>query len=176
MIEVGPKANSTGVRTKHALTYLNSPTIDVELVFRVTGKRIARGWAGNPYFHPFIWRGFYIFDLTYDELGRVKTATPVAETAGTLRDDHSEPLEFTWEGGSNRLLAITGKRSGYVRQLHYDGRGRLTKELATFAKKRGEITYEYFQDTPFLVSAKSYDEFYDFRLANTTFDARQNVR
>jgi hypothetical protein len=60
--------------------------------------------------------------------------------------------------------------------LHYDGRGRLTKELATFAKKRGEITYEYFQDTPFLVSAKSYDEFYDFRLANTTFDARQNVR
>src|SRR5262249_13745287 len=40
MLEIGPKATSTGERNSHSLTYLNSPSVDPALVFRFTGKQI----------------------------------------------------------------------------------------------------------------------------------------
>ena len=141
MVEIGSKANSAGERASHPLTYLTTPTIDVELVTRVTGHQIGRGWAGNPYFHPLIWTGLYLFDLTYDQFGRVSVATPVREETGLRSDPFSEPLQFTWEGDSFRLIQVKGTRSGYLREMHYDKEGRLRSETITYRKNHGVIEY-----------------------------------
>jgi len=120
MLEIGPPSTVAG-EPPLRLTYLNSPNIDPGLVLKFTGKKIARGWAGNPFFHPFIWNGFYAFDLTYDDFGRVVSATPISQVAGSRPDLYSEPLEFTWDNGTNRLRSIHGLRSGYLRELSYGG-------------------------------------------------------
>ena len=169
MLEVGSRATSAGERTSYSLTYLNSPGVDPDLVFRFTGRQIARGWAGNPFFHPFIWSGFYVFDLTYDRLGRVATATPIREAAGSRTDPFSEPLQFTWDGDSQRLLSIKGTRSGYLREMKYKD-NRLEEETVTYPRGHGTISYEYFADGVHLKSAKLEDNFYDKRERIVLFD------
>jgi len=174
MIEVGPRANSTGERVKYALTYWNSPTMDVDLVQRQTKKQIARGWAGNPFFHPFIWNGFYIFNLTYDDRGRVILATPVSEGPGTQRDKFSELLEFTWAPDSPQLLSIRGTVSGYLRTLYYDKAGLLKSEVISYGKRGGgRIDYSYVPNSAVMASARATDEFYDGRTRLIAFDVNR---
>jgi len=176
MLEIGSRATSTGERTSYPITYLNSPGVDPDLVFRFTGRQIARGWAGNPFFHPFIWSGFYVFDLSYDRLGRVSTATPIREAAGSRTDPFSEPLQFTWEGDSKKLMSIRGTRSGYLRELVYGGDGRLESEKISFPKGRGTIEYEYLPGSVQLRSAKTEDNFYDKRERIVLFDTAVNLK
>ena len=175
MLEIGSPATTTGQRSLYSLTYLNSPGVDPDLVYRFTGKQIARGWAGNPFFHPFIWTGFYLFDLTYDGLGRLVTATPVKEEAGARPDPFSEPLQFTWQGDSNRLLTIHGVSSGYTRELSYDSRGRLKSERIKHPKGSGSIDYEYSGDSVLPSAAKSDDSFYDKAQRLVQFEANQRT-
>jgi hypothetical protein len=160
MVEVRPRASSAAERPATSLTYLTSPGIAPDLVLRFAGKQIARGWAGNPFFHPFIWNGTYVFDLTYDKLGRLATATPVQENAGSRPDPFSEPLEFSWEGNSNHLRSIRGTRSGYLRELIYKN-GRLVSEKVSYPKGKGAIEYQYDGKSGFITSAKSSDNFFD---------------
>jgi tetratricopeptide (TPR) repeat protein len=176
MLEIGSRATSAGERTAHALTYLNSPGVDPDLVFRFTGRQIARGWSGNPFFHPFIWSGFYVFDLSYDRLGRVATATPIREEAGSRTDPFSEPLQFTWDGDSTKLMSIKGTRSGYLREMVYGGDGRLESERITYPKGKGTITYEYLPASNQLRSAKAEDNFYDKRERIALFDTTVNLK
>jgi hypothetical protein len=176
MLEVGSRATSAGERTSYSLTYLNSPGVDPDLVFRFTGRQIARGWAGNPFFNPFIWSGFYVFDLTYDRLGRVATATPIREAAGSRTDPFSEPLQFTWDGDSQRLLSIKGTRSGYLREMKYKD-NRLEEETISYPRGgHGTITYEYFPDGVHLKTAKLEDNFYDKRERIAVFDQAVSLR
>jgi len=170
MTEIGPRATSAGERTAYPLTYLTSPGVDPDLVFKFTGKQIARGWSGNPFFHPFVWTGIYVFDLTYDQLGRLATATPVQENAGARADPFSEPLQFTWEGDSKRLLSIRGTRSGYLRELAYKN-GRLEAERVSYPRGSGSIEYEYASESAVIVGAKSSDNFFDKRERVVVFDA-----
>ena len=84
------------------------------------------------------------FDLTYDALGRIVGATPIKEEAGARADSFSEPLEFTWYGDTNLLLTVHGKRSGYLRELAYDGSGVLVHETISMPKNgKGYIEYVY---------------------------------
>lgn len=170
MIEIGSRATSAGERTAHALRFLSSPAVDPALVFRFTSRQIARGWTGNPFFHPLIWNGFYVFDLEYDPLGRVTKATPIREEAGSRVDPFSEPLEFTWDGNSQRLMTIRGMRSGYLRTLRYDKEGLLLAEDVTYQKAKGSIVYRYLPDSPQIVEARSLDNFYDKRERIAQFD------
>jgi len=176
MLEIGSRANSAGDRTSYALTYLNSPSVDPDLVRRFTGRHIARGWAGNPFFHPFIWSGLYIFDLTYDALGRVATATPIREESGARTDPFSEPLQFTWDGSSNRLMSIKGTRTGYLRELAYDKDGRLKSEAIKYPKGHGSIEYEYVGSLPQIKGARCEDNFYDRRERQVFFDSVGTTR
>jgi tetratricopeptide (TPR) repeat protein len=175
MLEIGSPATTTGQRNLYSLTYLNSPGVDPDLVFRFTGKQIARGWAGNPFFHPFIWTGFYLFDLTYDSLGRVITATPVKEEAGARPDPYSEPLQFTWQGNSNRLLTIHGVRSSYTRELAYDKQGRLKSEKISHPKGNGSIDYEYVNESLLPSAARADDNFYDRAQRIVQFEVSQRA-
>ena len=176
MLEIGPRASSTGERPTYPLTYWNSPTVDPGLILRFTGRQVARGWAGNPFFHPFIWRGFYLFDLTYDELGRVVKATPVVEEAGARIDPFSEPLQFTWQGSSLRLISIRGVRSGYQRELDYDTNGRLKAEKINYPKGHGSIEYTYAGSGPTLKEARCNDDVYEKNRTRVIFDLELSLR
>jgi hypothetical protein len=144
------------------IAYLNSPRLDPGLVAQFTGRQVARGWAGNPFFHPFVWTGLYLFDFAYDALGRVVAATPVADEPGVRPDPFSEPLEFTWYKDTRLLQTVHGKKSGYLRQLYYDKKGLLTSEIVTYRKgDKGSIEYAYYSGSDHLRSAISRDNFWD---------------
>ena len=159
MIDIGSKGNSAEARSSIQLRYVNSPDFDPLLAAKFTGTVQTRGWAGNPFFHPFLWEGIFVFDLTYDELGRIKEATPVMTDASRTRSPLSEKLTFTWEGKSNRLSSIRGAR--YRREMKYDGKGRLKAETITYGNNGGRIDYAYLQNTSQLVSATCEDNFFD---------------
>ena len=110
MTGIGWRANSAGERSVLPLRYLNCPDFDPVLAARFTDSVSTRGWAGNPFFHPFLWDGIFLFDLEYDELGRIKTAMPVSQGIAHPSSPFSEPLTFTWEGRSKRLIAIKGAK------------------------------------------------------------------
>ena len=59
MTGIAGRANSAGERRVLPLRYLNCPDIDPVLAAKFTGKVSARGWAGNPFFHPFLWDEVY---------------------------------------------------------------------------------------------------------------------
>lgn len=170
MLEIGSKATSVGERVAYPLVYWNSPTVDAALVARFTGKQTTRGWAGNPYFHPFIWNGIYTFDLTYDRLGRVSRATPRQQLNGQRTDPLSEPLEFVWEGDTKRLLTVRGTTTGYLRELRYDKNGRLRSEEISTKSGHGSIKYEYVDEGPQLKAAEIDDDFWDRRQRRVLFD------
>jgi hypothetical protein len=115
----------------------------VKLLAKEKRGSVTRGWAPNPFFHPFYWKKIFLFELTYDDKDRVIKATPVVNDANQRLDPvFSQVLEFAWEGDSNRLLSITGNR-GYKRVLKYDGKNRLVEEKITDPKGNGSIHYEY---------------------------------
>lgn len=158
------------------LVYWGSSDLDVQLIERFTTKNVARGWAGNPYFHPFIWYGLFLFEFVYDDLGRVTSANPVAEAAGSRPDSASEPLVFKWDGTSYRLLSIAGTRSGYLRTMHYDGRGRLKSETIRSRRGSGSIEYTYAGNSIQLVEAATEDNFFDKRVRRVRFDLGAGIR
>jgi hypothetical protein len=163
MLEISPISTSASTRTANRLTYLSSPLVDPGLVLKFAGRQIARGWAGNPFFHPLVWNGFYVFDLTYDRLGRVVSATPISEEAGFRTDPFSEPLQFTWSNDTNLLLSVQGKNSGYLRQLRYDDTRLLVSETISYPPNggKGQIQYYYREKSAELQTAKCADNFWD---------------
>jgi hypothetical protein len=159
MSGIGTKANSAGQRRVMDLRYLNCPDFDPVLAAKFGAKATTRGWAGNPFFHPFIWNDIFLFDLAYDDLGRITQARPVAPDASRPGSPFSEPLTFTWDGNSKRLLAIRGAK--YRREMKYDERGRLVSEAITHPEGRGRIEYAYVGDSTRIREIECEDDFYD---------------
>jgi hypothetical protein len=119
------------------LTLWNNPRLDTRLVFKMTGKRAAVGFSGNAYFHPFVWDAIHLFELDYDEQGRVLHAWEL-DNPGAPR------LDFAWDG--QRLLKVTGHDSAgavvYSRTLNYSG-DRLNGETISGPGGTSHIEYKY---------------------------------
>ena len=119
------------------LTLYNNPRLDTRLAYKMTGKRAAVGFAGNHYFHPFVWEGIYLFEFDYDDDGRVRHAWE-------LGNPSSPRLDFTWDG--KRLLKVSAHDSTdaviYSRTLNYSG-DRLTSETITHQGAGSHIEYKY---------------------------------
>jgi hypothetical protein len=159
MSGIGTRSNSDRQRRIMPLRYMNSPDYDPALAARFTNQMSTRGWAGNPFFHPFLWTDIFLFDFEYDELGRLKLATPVTSDPSRPVSPFSEPLTFTWEGNTRRLLAITGAR--YRRELVYDDNGLLVEEKIKYPRGKGQITYSYRGKPAQLIQIFCEDDFYD---------------
>jgi hypothetical protein len=128
-----------GGSTSGALALWNNPRVDTRLAHLVTGKRVAVGFSGNHYFHPFAWDAIHLFDLDYDDEGRVIHAWE-------LDEPNSPQIDFAWSG--RKLLSVTAHSKGpqgsavYSRSLNYNG-DRLTGETITHAGKTSHIQYKY---------------------------------
>jgi hypothetical protein len=143
MMAIGPRGTWEDPEKGSPLVYLNSKGSNVRLLSSIGQRQIARGWAGNPFFHPFYWRKVFLFDFVYDEKGRVVEARPVRPDVSQRADEFSQVLRFQWEDGTNRLLSVTGSQ-GYSRVLKYDQKGRLEQESIKYVKNdKGEIQYDY---------------------------------
>ena len=132
-------ADPQGSSTSGFVTLWNSPRVDTHLAYTITGKRVAVGFSGNHFFHPFAWDAIHIFELDYDEEGRVRHAWEL--------DERNAPrLDFTWEG--KRLTSVTGRANSsgepvvYSRTLTYSG-DRLMSETITHGGKTSHIQYKY---------------------------------
>ena len=130
-------ADPQGGSTSGFLTLWNSPRVDTHLAYMATGKRVALGFSGNRYFHPFVWDAIHIFELDYDDQGRVRHAWEVDEL-------NAPRLDFTWEG--KRLMSVIAKTNSeeavYSRTLTYSG-DRLTSESISHGGKTSHIQYKY---------------------------------
>ncbi len=132
-------ADPQGSSTNGFLTLWNSPRLDTHLAYKVTGKRVAVGFSGNHYFHPFAWDAIHMFELDYDDEGRVRHAWE-------LDEPNAPRLDFTWDG--KRLLSViarvatSGEQVVYSRTLNYSG-DKLLSETITQAGKTSHIQYKY---------------------------------
>jgi hypothetical protein len=130
-------ADPQGGSTNGFLTLWNSPRVDTRLAYMATGKRVAVGFSGNRYFHPFVWDAIHIFELDYDDQGRVRHAWE-------LDEPNAPRLDFTWEG--KRLMSVIAKTNSeetvYSRTLIYSG-DRLISETITHGGKASHIQYKY---------------------------------
>jgi hypothetical protein len=128
-----------GGSTSGYLTLWNNPRLDTELTYMATGKRVAVGFSGNHFFHPFAFDGIHLFDLDYDEQGRIAHAWEL--------DQPNPPrLDFTWEG--KRLMSIVARENTpaantvYSRSMNYAG-DKLMGETITVNGKSSRIQYKY---------------------------------
>jgi hypothetical protein len=169
MSGIGSRTSAGSQGRVTELRYLNSPDFDPILATRLFRKVVMRGWAGNPFFHPFLWAQVFLFDLEYDDLGRIKRATPVRPDVAWPTSEFSEPLTFTWEGTSKRLLAISGPR--YRREMNYDRLGRLVSERITHPKGGGRIEYRYRDESMQIVEVECEDDFFDVGRRTATIAA-----
>ena len=132
-------ADPQGTSTNGFLTLWNNPRVDTHLAYKVTGKRVAVGFSGNHYFHPFAWDAIHMFELDYDDEGRVRHAWE-------LDEPNAPRLDFNWDG--KRLMSVTGRAATagdavvYFRTLKYSG-DRLVSETITQAGKTSHIQYKY---------------------------------
>lgn len=130
-------ADPDGGSTSGYLTLWNSPRLDTRLAYMVTGKRVAVGFSGNRYFHPFVWDAMHFFELDYDDQGRVSHAWE-------LDEPNAPRLDFTWEG--RKLMSVVGHGHAeeivYSRNLSYSGE-RLVSEAITQGGKTSKIQYKY---------------------------------
>ncbi len=156
MTAIGPR----GGGSSYQLIYLNSPNVNVALLSKEKHKSVAMGWAPNPFFHPFYWKKLFLFELTYDDKGRVIKAKPFVSDANQRLDSHSQILNFEWENGSNRLRRIKGEL-GYERTLVYDSKNRLVEEKITDPKGNGSIRYQYTGNRLTPREAVCHSNFYD---------------
>jgi hypothetical protein len=130
-----PQGNSTS----GTLALWNNPRVDTRMAHMVTGKRVAVGFSGNHYFHPFAWDAIHLFELDYDDEGRVIHAWEMDEI-------NPPQIDFAWSG--NRLVSVTARTRGpqgsvvYARSLNYAG-DKLTGETITHAGKTSHIQYKY---------------------------------
>ena len=127
-----------GGSTSGTLTLWNNPRLDTRLAYQVTGKRIAVGFSGNHFFHPFAWDAIHLFEFDYDDEGRVRHAWE-------LDEPNSPRFDFAWDG--KRLLSVTAHAGSpgtvvYARTLNYAG-DRLTSETITQGGKTSHIQYKY---------------------------------
>lgn len=139
------------------LTLWNNPRLDTRLAFKMTGKRAAIGFSGNAYFHPFAWDAIHLFELDYDEQGRVLHAWEL--------DNPSAPrLDFTWDG--QRLLKVTGHDSAggvvYSRTLSYSG-DRLHEETINGPGGASHIEYKYDKQGRMIEASANNDKSLDGR-------------
>jgi hypothetical protein len=122
------------------LTLWNSPRVDTRIAEKATGKRAAVGFSGNRYFHPFAWDAIHLFELDYDEQGRVVHAWELGEPKAPR-------LDFTWDG--QRLLKVTGRDSAapanvvYTRTLSYNGDRLVSENISYSGGKSSKIEYKY---------------------------------
>ncbi|MDR3718714.1 MAG: hypothetical protein P4K98_07920 [Bryobacteraceae bacterium] len=143
----GPVGAGHGVYT----VLLDNPQADPLMIERLTGDRVATIVAGNPYFHPFVWKGIYAFIAEYDDQGRVKSARQILtpDQKGT-----AHAFELRWDG--LRLMEITERGTGdYRRTMTYSG-GKLSAETISFHGKDSKIEYRYKGDQ--LVEASCGDD------------------
>ncbi len=120
------------------LTLWNSPRLDTEVAYSTTGKRAAVLFSGNSFFQPFVWDAIHLFEVDYDEEGRVLHAWEM-DKVGAPR------LEFTWEGRLLKEIAARPAGGGsavYTRSLQYSG-DKLMSETIHFNNKMSRIQYKY---------------------------------
>jgi YD repeat-containing protein len=117
------------------LTLINNPKIDPVAVQQGLARRITTGFSGNSFFNPFVWDGIHIFDLIYDNQGRVVQA--LEHRKGAI------PLRFTWNGDLlQKVVQRSGANEFYSRSLQYAD-GRLVSERIRFANRESQINYQY---------------------------------
>jgi len=143
MRQIAPSQNYSVLRDPQGgssagfLTLWNSPRLDTRLAYKATGKRAAVGFSGNRFFHPFVWDGIHLFELDYDDQGRVQHAWEIG-------DPGAPRLDLTWDG--KRLVQVSGHDSSgavvYSRTLNYNGE-RLTSEVITHQGGSSHIEYKY---------------------------------
>jgi hypothetical protein len=130
-------ADPQGGSTNGFLTLWNNPRLDTRLAQLATGKRVAVGFSGNRYFHPFVWDAIHMFELDYDQQGRVRHAWE-------LDEPNAPRLDFAWEG--KRLMSVTAKNASeqtvYSRTLTYSG-DKLMSESISGGGKASKIQYKY---------------------------------
>ncbi len=130
-------ADPEGGSTSGYLTLWNNPRLDTRLAYMATGKRVAVGFSGNRYFHPFVWDAIHVFELDYDDQGRVRHAWE-------LDEPNSPRLDFFWDG--KRLMSVVGRNATeqavYTRTLNYTG-DRLVGESISESGKASRIQYKY---------------------------------
>jgi hypothetical protein len=135
-----PRFTAAGTVGTGKGTYLglpNHPVVDPLMVEWLTGKRVATIVSGNPYFHPFVWNGIYVFIAEYDDRGRVKSARQIP-AAGQA----SRTLDFKWDGDSLRLIEIAERGGVYKRTMTYSG-NKLMVETVVFGGRSSKIEYKY---------------------------------
>jgi len=118
----------------------NHPVVDPIMIRRLTGRNVAVIVAGNPYFHPFVWSGVYVFLAEYDDRGRVKSARLL-----TTGDQHPHTFDFQWDGwqlGSIAERPSSGETGNYHRTMSYTG-GKLTGEVISFGGRNSKVEYKY---------------------------------
>jgi hypothetical protein len=155
-------AGTVGTGKGTYLALLNHPVVDPPMVERLTGKRVATIVSGNPYFHPFVWNGIYVFIAEYDDRGRVKSARQIP-AAGQA----SRTLDFKWDGDSLRLMEIAERGGVYKRTMTYSG-NKLISETVAFGGRSSKIEYKYKGDQ--LLEANCGDDIsLDSRSRHVTF-------
>jgi hypothetical protein len=154
MAGISPRGVLESGQPLYRLAYVNDSAVNV-----VKGAVQARGWAANPFFHPFYWKKLLLFDFVYDDLGRVVRAVPIRVDDNQSLDTFSQTLTFKWDGNTKRLMSIAGDK-GYLRVMIYDSKNRLIDEKITdsFSKGTGNIHYVYKGDK--LTSAVCESTFY----------------
>jgi len=131
----GPVGAGIGVYT----AMLNLPQVDPLMVEKLTGKHTAAIVAGNPYFHPFVWDGIYLFMVEYDNQGRVTSARQVPTGSAARADLHN--FEFRWDGLNLKEINERGSGS-YSRTMTYRD-GRLISEAISYGNAHPKIEYKY---------------------------------
>ena len=156
-------ADPDGGSTSGYLTLWNSPRLDTRLAYLATGKRVAVGFSGNRYFHPFIWDAIHFFELDYDNQGRVSHAWE-------LDEPNAPRLDFTWEG--KKLMSVVGRGHAeeivYSRTLSYSG-DRLVSEAINQGGKASKIQYKYSKQGALLEAECDTDNTLDSRSRKVEF-------
>ncbi len=132
------RSDPDGNSSSGYLTLWNNPRMDTRLAWTITGKRAAVGFSGNRFFHPFVWDAIHLFELDYDEQGRVLHAWE-------LGDPNAPRLDFSWDG--QRLLKIAAHDSSggviYSRTLNYSGDRLASESISQTGGKSSRIEYKY---------------------------------
>ena len=120
------------------ITLWNNPRLDSRLAWKITGKRAAVGFSGNRFFHPFVWDAIHLFELDYDDQGRIAHAWE-------LGDPKAPRLDFTWD--HQRLVKITANDGAqgviYSRVLSYSGDHLTSESISQPGGKSARIEYKY---------------------------------
>ena len=120
------------------LTLWNNPRLDTRLAWKITGKRAAVGFSGNRFFHPFAWDAIHLFELDYDEQGRVVHAWEIG-------DPKAPRIDFAWDG--QRLMKVTAQDATegviYSRVLNYSGERLMSESISQPGGKSSHIEYKY---------------------------------